>query len=554
MRRFAALYDALDATTSTNAKVAAMRAYFAEAPPADAAWALYFLSGRRVKRTLAPRLLAAWAQERTGTPGWLLEECYGSTGDLAETIALLLDHPQLPGFEELPLSRWLEERLLPLRTASEEEKRSAILAIWDGLDRKQIFLVNKLVTGELRVGVSATLAVRALAQHAGLEPAVVAHRLMGSWEPSAQSFAELIAPGAASDDLSRPYPFFLASTLAEPAGLAALGRGRASPSPARGTGAVGEYANALLPGPREEFLAEWKWDGIRAQLVRRGGQQWLWSRGEELITERFPDLLEPLRALPEGLVLDGEVLAFRDGAPLGFSVLQTRIGRQKLSAKALASAPARLMAFDLLEENGEDLRALPLRERRARLLSLAQQTGLLVSAEVEAASWEELMKLREGSRERGVEGLMLKRWDSPYRTGRPRGDWWKYKIDPYSIDAVLVYAQPGSGRRATLLTDLTFALWSSGELVPVAKAYSGLTDEEIDRLDGWIRQNTIERFGPVRHVPPVQVFELHFEGIARSPRHKSGLAVRFPRIARWRTDKRAEEADTVETLRALSKE
>ena len=526
MKQFADLYDALDATTSTNGKVAAMRAYFAEAKAADAAWALFFLSGRRLKRVIAPRLLGTWAMDRTGTPGWLMEECWAATGDLAETIALLLE-PAAAAVPDLSLSTWIEERLLPLRAASEAEKKLALLSFWSELDRRQIYLLNKLVTGELRVGVSATLAVRALAQHASLEPAIVAHGLMGAWEPSARAFTQLVAAGPSASDLSRPYPFFLASPL--------------------------EMDLKTALGPREEFLAEWKWDGIRAQLVRRAGQGFLWSRGEELITPRFPELDAIIKALPDGTVLDGELLAYRDGAPLPFASLQTRIGRQKLSAKILQQAPAQLMAFDLLEENGEDIRARPLRERRARLIALSQRIGLLVSRELESPSWPELIELRESSRARGVEGLMLKCWDSPYRSGRPRGSWWKFKIDPYSLDAVLVYAQPGSGRRATLLTDLTFAVWSEGELVPVAKAYSGLTDVEIDELDRWIRQNTLERFGPVRHLPAVHVFELHFEGIALSPRHKSGVAVRFPRIARWRTDKKPADADTLETLKGMMK-
>lgn len=525
MRRFAQLYDALDATTSTNAKVAAMQAYFAQTPPADAAWALFFLTGARLKRLIGPALLAGWACEHARVPEWMFGECMGVAGDLAETIALLLDRPGRRS-DPPPLSRLIEERLLPLRDRDEPEKKRAVLALWDELERREIFLLNKLLTGELRVGVSGTLAVRALAQHAGLPPAALAHRLMGTWQPSAEAFAALVAAGGSEAQASRPYPFFLASPLDEdPSSL----------------------------GPRAEWLAEWKWDGIRAQVVRRAGGAYLWSRGEELITDRFPDLSGAWATLPEGTVLDGEVLAFEGGAPMPFSVLQRRIGRQKLSAKILAEAPAAFMAYDLLELHGSDLREQPLRERRAKLVGLLRERSerLSVSAEVEGASWEDLRALRKGSRERGVEGLMLKRWTSPYQTGRRRGDWWKWKIDPYSIDAVLIYAQPGQGRRATLLTDMTFGLWDGGELVPVAKAYSGLTDEEIDQLDRWIRAHTVERFGPVRHVEPVHVFELHFEGIAESSRHRSGVAVRFPRIARWRTDKKPQDADTIEALRAL---
>ncbi|HTO97416.1 MAG TPA: ATP-dependent DNA ligase [Myxococcales bacterium] len=529
MRRFAALYDALDSTTSTNAKVAAMQAYFAEAPPADAAWALFFLTGLRLKRLIAPSLLATWGCERARIPEWLFGESYSAAGDLAETIALLIDterQGRAAAAEPPALARLIEDRLLPLRDATEEEKRRSVLDLWESLDRREIYLLEKLLTGELRVGVSSTLAIRALARHAGLPPATIAHRLMGSWQPSAATFAALVAPEAGDADVSRPYPFFLATQLEE-------------------------RPEAL--GGRGEWLAEWKWDGIRAQIVRRGGGAFLWSRGEELITDRFPDLSGAWAALPEGTVLDGEVLAFSRGAPMPFSVLQRRIGRKRLSPAILAEAPASFMAYDALELSGADLRERPLRERREKLATLLQGRSerLSLSAEVEGGTWADLRALRQQARERGVEGLMLKRWDSPYRHGRPRGDWWKWKIEPYAIDAVLVYAQPGHGRRATLMTDLTFALWSQGELVPVAKAYSGLTDEEIDRLDRWIRQHTKERFGPVRAVDPVHVFELHFEGIGESTRHRSGVAVRFPRIARWRTDKKPEEANTLDELRAL---
>ena len=529
MQRFARLYEALDATTSTNQKVAAMQAYFAEAPPADAAWAVFFLTGSRLKRLIAPRLLAAWGMEATGTPDWMFGEAWSAAGDLAEIVSLLVDAqrvgPPVAG-SGLSLSELIETRLLPLREADEGRKRDAVVALWRSMPLREIFLLNKLLTGELRVGVSRTLAVRALSQHAGLDPGVVAHRLMGAWQPTAEGFSHLVARDVHDADLSRPYPFFLASPLEEPP--------------------------ASL-GDRAAWQAEWKWDGIRAQLVRRGGGAWLWSRGEELITDRFPDLREASGSLPDGTVLDGEVLAHAGGAPLPFSVLQRRIGRQKLTPAILAEAPAAFVSYDLLELDGRDLRGAPLAERGARLAQLvAGRSGrLLLSEEVAAATWEDLAARRTEARERGVEGLMLKRRDSPYRSGRPRGDWWKWKIDPYSIDAVLVYAQPGNGRRANVLTDMTFAVWDGGELLPVAKAYSGLTDEELDRLDRWIRQHTLARFGPVRQVEPLHVFELHFEGIAESPRHKSGVAVRFPRIARWRTDKKPSDADTLQSLRAL---
>jgi DNA ligase-1 len=527
MKRFAALYEALDGTTSTNAKVAALVAYFASAPAADAAWALYFLTGRRFKRFLSTALLREWTLGLTGLPSWLFEDAYATVGDLAETIALLLDHPShTPSTEELPLSPWIEERLLPLRGLDDMEQRQAVCRWWQALDRRQLFLLNKLLTGAFRVGVSETLVVRAVAQMAGLPPATVAHRLMGEWTPSAAFFQELTAQEAMDDDRSRPYPFCLAYQLDQ---------------------------DVAQLGNRDDWLAEWKWDGIRAQLIRRGDAVYLWSRGEELVTDRFPELREAGLLLPEGTVLDGEIVAFRDGVPLPFSTLQHRIGRQRLTAKVLTEVPVVFLSYDLLEADGVDLRACMLSQRRARLAHLLAQGSphLLISPALDAPRWDALAQRRRESRARHVEGLMLKRLSSPYHVGRRRGDWWKWKIDPYAIDAVLIYAQAGHGRRATLFTDYTFAVWQGEALVPIAKAYSGLSDDEIDTLDRWIRQHTIERFGPVRAVEPVHVFELAFEGLAPSTRHRAGIALRFPRIARWRTDKTAREADTLERVKAL---
>ena len=530
MKRFAALYEALDRTTSTNEKVAALAAYFVSAPPEDAAWAVWFLTGRRLKRFLPGRLLAGWAMEEAGVPDWLFEESYASVGDLAETISLVLDgRGPVEMAPEIPLSRWMEERLLPLRGLSPEKQRPEVTGWWRGLPRWETFVLNKLLTGELRVGVSQTLVERALAQAAGAPQPAIAHRLMGTWEPTAAFFQGLLAPGGEdeAEDTSRPYPFYLASPL-------------------------DQTIESL--GPPEEWLAEWKWDGIRSQLIRRGGAVHLWSRGEELITGRFPELTRTaMPLLPDGTVLDGEILAWREGRPLPFSVLQRRIGRKRLTNKVLAEAPAVFMGYDLLELGGRDVRETPLAERRRALEGLLAKGRpfLLTSPIVEAATWDELARAREEARERGVEGLMLKRLASPYRTGRKRGDWWKWKIEPFTVDAVLIYAQPGHGRRANLLTDYTFAVWSEGELVPIAKAYSGLSDEEILALDGWLRRHTVQKLGPVRAVEPAQVFELAFEGIALSPRHKSGIAVRFPRIARWRTDKTPEQADTLERIRGL---
>jgi DNA ligase-1 len=529
VRAFARLYARLDETTSTNAKLAALRDYFASADPADAAWAVYFLSGNRPRQVVSARVLRVLAARVAGLPDWLFDESYDVVGDLAETIAHVLPAPG--SGSDRPLAEWVERRLLPLRGLAEAEAEARILDAWRELDRTGRFVWNKLITGGFRVGVSRLLVTRAIAEAGGVDPGVIAERLAGRWEPTPERYRALLSCDGDADRAGRPYPFFLAHPLqAPPAALGDVGA----------------------------WHAEWKWDGIRAQLVRRQGRTFLWSRGDELITERFPEIRAAGDALPDGTVIDGEVLAWRAGAPLPFSSLQQRIGRKTLTAKVLAEAPAVLVAYDLLEHAGYDLRAWAFQRRRdalADLLADAAQPVLLLSPAVEGASWEALEALRAGSRERGVEGLMLKRRDSAYGAGRvklgPGGEWWKWKIDPLSVDAVLVYAQRGHGRRASLYTDYTFAVWRDRELVPFAKAYSGLTDAEIRSVDAFVRANTLERFGPVRSVTPKLVMEIGFEGIQRSARHKSGIAVRFPRMLRIRSDKKIEEADTLERLRAF---
>ncbi|MGQ9928338.1 MAG: ATP-dependent DNA ligase [Chloroflexaceae bacterium] len=531
MQAFAELYAALDETTRTNEKVAALARYLAAAPPADAAWALYFLSGRKPRQVIGSRRLSEWAIEASGTPAWLFGECYDAVGDFAETVALLLADrpPAAAGSASAGLAFWIEERLLPLREADRATQRAAVLQAWSELEQLQRFLWNKLITGGFRVGVSQRLVVRALAQVSGVEDTVIAHRLMGDWVPSADWYRSLLAGERADADVSRPYPFFLAHPLEDdPASL----------------------------GAPEEWQAEWKWDGIRAQLIRRAGRSFLWSRGEELITERFPELAEAAVRLPDGTVLDGEVLPFRDGAVLPFSQLQRRIGRKQLTRKILTEVPVALFAYDLLEAEGRDLRSASLHERRARLEQTldAGNDALHLSPLVAGSTWEELAAARERSREVNAEGLMLKRRVSPYRVGRVRGDWWKWKVAPYTMDAVLIYAQRGSGKRASLYTDYTFGVWAGDTLVPFARAYSGLTDAEIREIDAFVRRNTVEQFGPVRTVRPELVFELAFEGLQPSTRHKAGIAVRFPRILRWRRDKAPREADTLEMVRAMLRE
>ena len=553
MQRFARLFAAIDQTNSTNDKVAAMRAYFAGAPPSDAAWAVYFLTGRRLKRLVPHALIRAWTIAASGIDGWLLEECYAVVGDAAETAALICDQlPSVPA-DSISLTDWVERRILPLRQASPDTQESLVLAWVRELDRTQRLILFKLLTGELRLGVSQTLVVRALAHAAGLPVTTMAARLMGDWTPTAAWFESLFAATVTADDLSRPYPFNLASPIED----------------------AGPLGDVL--GDVRQWLVEWKWDGIRAQLVKRGGAVHLWSRGEELITPRFPEIVAAAAMLPDGTVLDGEVLAFQGEQPLPFAALQQRIGRQRQVARKARDIPVVFMVYDLLEYESRDVRSEPLDHRRRLLEEIvetllppdapASTSDMLLpfddhpalggktirtSPALVAPSLADVVEQRAASRARGVEGVMLKRRSSPYGVGRKRGDWWKWKIDPFTVDAVLIYAQPGSGKRASLLTDYTFGVWDRGELVPVAKAYSGLTNDEIAELDRWIRRHTVERFGPVRHVEPVHVFELGFEAIARSSRHRSGIALRFPRMLRWRKDKPASEADTLAALQRLA--
>jgi len=531
MYRFCQLFDDLDRTTKTNAKVAAMVAYFKEVPADDAAWAVFFLTGQRLKRLISGKVLREWALEESKLPEWLVVDAYAAVGDSAETVSLLLDRGLVKPVgaadaDADTLHCWMTERIEPLRQLSAEDQKVEVQSWWRSLSRHENFLLCKLLTGGFRVGVSKLLVVRALAEVADLPRPTISHRLMGAWQPTGDWFDKLLDKHDASDDRSRPYPFFLASPLEQ---------------------APGEL------GQLNEWQVEWKWDGIRGQLIRRAGDVFLWTRGEELVTDRYPELSAVAGSLPDGVVIDGEILAWDDDGVMPFSVLQKRIGRSKVSKNILKEAPVGFLAYDLLEEDDADIRQLPLAERRRRLSILVRDVGppLMISATIEAETWEELAALRKEARGRRVEGLMLKRRNSAYQTGRKRGDWWKWKVDPLSIDAVLINAQAGSGRRANLFTDYTFAVWKGDELVPIAKAYSGLSDKEIATLDRWIRRHTTERFGPVRYVEPHHVFEIAFEGINESKRHKSGVALRFPRIARWRTDKAPADADKLEQVKTL---
>jgi DNA ligase-1 len=536
MREFARLYAELDETTATNRKLDALQQYFAAASPENAAWAVYFLAGGKPRQAVPSKLLREFAIEYAMLDDWLFEESYQAVGDLAETIALVLPPPEHES--DVGLAVWMQERIGPLRGADPATIREKLLAYFNELTARERFLLIKLIGGGFRVGVSKLLVTRALSSVAAVDSKLIAQRLMGWTDgtvaPTAAGFLRLIAEQSDDEHKLRggqPFPFFLAHQLqGDPAAL----------------------------GDLADWQVEWKYDGIRAQLVRRSAESYVWSRGEDLITERFPEIAAI--QVPEGTVIDGEVLVWREG-PAPFADLQKRIGRKTLSAKLLAELPAVLLAYDLLELDGVDLRSLPQHERRALLETLvrdAAQPALQISPLVEAGSWEALAATRIESRARGVEGMMLKARKAQYGVGRTKdvGTWWKWKVDPYSIDAVLIYAQAGHGRRASLYTDYTFAVWDLDEagerkLVPFAKAYSGLTDAEIAKVDSAIRKTTIEKFGPVRSVKPTMVFEIGFEGIALSTRHKAGIAVRFPRILRQRLDKTVDDTDTLDTLKGL---
>jgi DNA ligase-1 len=535
MRLFADLAVKLGTSTKTNERLELLERYLSAATDGDKVWMIALFSGRRPRRTVNTTMLWEWCREMTGLPGWLFAESYHVVGDLAETIALLL-----PDGDGEDLGESLGFYLIRLGELGKEEeaaRKAFVQRCWAGMNREERFIFNKLITGGFRIGISQQTVVNALARATGAEAPVVAHRISGDWDPITTEYAALISGEGGGSELSRPYPFYLAYALEE--ALPALGR-------------------------PEEWQAEWKWDGIRGQLIRRGDSLFVWSRGEELMTEKFPEYQEFLSRLAPGTVLDGEIIGFKGPAFAGamaggegvlpFAALQTRIGRKNVTKKNLSEVPVGFIAYDLLEYGGEDWRQKSLEERRVRLeqvVRAADHPLLRLSPVVEFRDWDELTAARARARDLGSEGIMLKRKTSVYQVGRRRGDWWKWKIDPLVIDAVMVYAQKGHGRRSNLYTDYTFAVRDGDQLVTFTKAYSGLTDKELAEVDAFVRQHSLEKFGPVRTVKPELVFEIAFEGIAASARHKSGVALRFPRINRWRKDKTVAEIDTIEQLKKM---
>jgi DNA ligase-1 len=530
MRHFAALVEALDQTTKTTKRLQALVRYFEAVPHEDAVWCIALLTHRRPRRVVNTRLLRAWAAEFANVPLWLFEETYHIVGDLAETMALVVEANQEHADFEVGKVFALNGRmgeLIALKDRTEEEKKAYIFEAWQSMPANQRFVFNKLITGGFRMGVSARNLTHALAKFTGRETNTIAHRLMGNWDPATVTFEELVLAEDATADASKPYPFFLAYPV------------------------EGQLAEL---GDPSSYLVEDKWDGIRGQIVRRANEIFIWSRGEELVTDQYPELQTLVKSIPPGCVLDGEIVVHNGAQVLAFNLLQTRIARKTVSKKLMQEAPVKFIAYDILEWKGEDIRERPQSERRAILEAVVAEHPnevLLLSKQWQAHAWEELINIRAAARERNSEGLMLKANDATYGVGRKRGAWYKWKLDPHTVDAVLIYAMRGHGRRANLYTDYTFAVWDGDELVPFTKAYSGLTDAEFVQVDRFVKQNTLEKFGPVRSVIPSMVFEIAFEGITRSKRHKSGIALRFPRMVRIRFDKPAREAATLAELEQL---
>jgi len=538
MRLFSELVVLLGTSTKTNDKLGALTNFFTDAADKDKVWVIALFSGRKPKRTVNSTQLAQWSLEMTHIPSWLFEESYHTVGDLAETIALLLPDTEDPGQTkpaqgDSSLTHYLS-RLMELGKAEDLVKKDFILDCWSHMNKDERFVFNKLITGGFRIGVSQKMIVNALARTTSTPASIIAHRISGNWDPSTISFDSLLSEAGAGSDISRPYPFYLAYALED------------------------EPSTLGNPG---DWQAEWKWDGIRGELIKRDNQLFVWSRGEELMTERLPEYQAFHQNLPDGVVLDGEIIGLTHRPdlpekfrPLPFAVLQTRIGRKNVTKKQLTEAPVGFIAYDLLEYEGEDWRERPLKERRAQLEQIVNKIDhplMHLSPVIPFSAWEALTAARETSRELGSEGVMLKKKDSTYQVGRKRGDWWKWKIDPLVIDAVMVYAQKGHGRRSNLYTDYTFAVKDGDKLLTFTKAYSGLTDKELAEVDAFVKKNSLEKFGPVRTVRPELVFEIAFEGIAASSRHKSGVALRFPRIARWRKDKKPDEINTLEDLKKI---
>lgn len=537
----AALVRDLPSIASVAARTARLAEHFAAADEASAAWTLWFLLGHRLRRPVPSAALRRWVAARAGISEELAAACHDHVGDLAETLSLLLPERDAPA-EDLPLAQLVAEGVVPLASAPREAQERIVESFWRRLDRDGAFLYHKLLTGAFRVGAAQGLATRAAAAALGVDPPLLEERLMGGFEPGAAAWRALREPPDPREAARQPRPFQLAHAI--PAGFAGA---------ADASGASLLEGGGFDPGPVSAWLFEFKWDGVRAQLIRREAPT-IASRGEGRLDASFPEVIEAAAALPLGCVLDGEIVLWSRDRPAPFASLQRRLGVARHLPGLFDEERAILLAFDLLEAGGEDLRARSLEERRALLEALLAELpadSIRLSPRLLPSSWEEADAMRRGAAERGAEGLMAKRLDGAYLGGRPRGAWWKWKLDPRTIDAVVIAAQSGHGRRAGLLSDYTLAVRDGDSLVPIAKAYSGLDERELLEIDRVLRRTILARRGPVRVVEPTIVLEIAFEGVRESPRHRSGLSLRFPRIARWRRDKAPADADRLADVRAM---
>jgi len=539
LNNFSELFLNLDSSNSTNNKIEVLKNYFLSNDPIDNSWAIYLLTGKSNKRFISGRYLKNLFSELYEYPVWLIDTCYLKVGDSAEVITLLLKNKSTSRKKVLlniSLNELLSKTIPDLSKLNDEEKNFKIKNMWETLPEDNHLIFNKILTGTFRVGVSIGLITKSISKLINIDEEIISHRLMGNFEPSIDSYEFLINKNINLQELnSKPFPFLLANTIED----------------------------KIFKHSINDFQFEWKYDGIRMQLIKRSGNVSLWTRGQELVNDSFPELVDKMSHIKDDFVLDGELLVwnFKEQIAFDFSLLQKRINRKSPTRSIQIKYPIIFIAYDLLEINGRDIREIKLENRRIELEKYFSKWHNKTENNISAIfkicnlifpkDWPDALNYKEKSRENNTEGLIIKKKTSIYSSGRKRGIWWKYKVDPMQLDAVLIYAKGGSGRRAGLYTDYSFALWKDKELIKFASAYSGLTNIEIKELDKWIRKNTIEKFGPVRSLKPEMVFEISFEKIQISKRHKSGIAVRFPRITKWRKDKKINDADSLENAYEL---
>ncbi len=593
MIHFTRLFNELDETNHTVEQLAALERYFKAAPAADAAWALHLLIGAKAPRALKNSQLREWISTVADLPTWLVDESCETVGDIAETLALLLpDPPTVPAGGSLALHRLITERLLPLAGLGPEARRDLVVTTWRELDGAQRFIWNKLITGSFRIGVSRTQVARALGKTAGVSASVMAHRLLGFQEPTEAAFRALLAAESANENFG-PYPFQTANAIksAEPAGDPTIESLDLFP---RLVGAPGTGPTITRPeelGSASDWQAEWLLDGLRVQVMRRGDAVLIWSQDEELLNPEFPEIAEAAQLLPDGTVLDGDLVVWpaSDVCPGTRADIQQRLSHATPGAGLQRKLPVVFIAQDIIEAAEIDQRGRPLLARRRQLAEVlapaadrhretqatrpasgstdGSQMDLFGSPPAAAAhhapfrfraaslvsfgSWEQLASLRREARDHGAAGLILKRTESCYGASVETSAWWIWPIEPLRINAVLIAALPGHGNSPRAFSDYTFAVWCDDELVPFAKTGTGLTEIGFRAMDDFIRAHITGKFGPVRSVKAELVFELEFDSVQTSTRHKSGLVVRSARIHRRRPELSAAEADTLEALRLL---